>query len=112
MPQLKSSRGTQAGTTASLSCNSPGSKLISLGGDRENIVNKIYRSRSINVLKLWGRILARLTSTLNNGVLWSIIASDDFKKTDTTKQDVPEAIDELISNTHAHLTAVSQYRLT
>ncbi len=74
------------------------SMLITAGGDREKIVNKMFRSRSINVLKLWGRVLARLTSTLNNGILWSVITKEDFKKTSTDLNDIPEVIDELISN--------------
>lgn len=85
------------------------SKLISLGADREKIVNKLYRSRSINVLKLWGRILARLTSKLNNGVLWSIITKEDFAKTNTNENDIKEAIDELIANIPEAKTAVIFY---
>ncbi len=88
------------------------SKLITLGADREKIVNKIFRSRSINVLKLWGRVLARLTSTLNNGVLWSVITKEDFKKTSTTLNDIPEVIDELISNIPEAKIVVIFYELS
>lgn len=77
---------------------STSSKLIAIGADRENIVNKLYRSRSINVLKLWGRVLARMTSSLNNGLVWSMLTKADFEKTGTVKNDIPEVIDELISN--------------
>ncbi|MCK4554422.1 DHH family phosphoesterase, partial [Candidatus Parcubacteria bacterium] len=42
------------------------SQLISLGARREEIVNQFYRSRSLNVLKLWGRVLARLSSSMDN----------------------------------------------
>ena len=35
------------------------SQLLAMGAKREEIVNKLYRSRSLNVLKLWGRVLAR-----------------------------------------------------
>lgn len=74
------------------------SELISRGARREEIVNKLYRSRSINVLKLWGRILARLKSDLNNQLVWSVLTRNDFEKTTTHQSDLGEVIDELIVN--------------
>lgn len=74
------------------------SELISLGARREEIVNKLYRSRSINVLKLWGRVLARLKGELNDELIWSVLSKNDFEKTATTKKDLSEVIDELIIN--------------
>lgn len=77
---------------------SASSELISIGARREEIVNKLYRSRSINVLKLWGRVLARLTGELNNELVWSVLSNNDFEKTATSKKDLSEVIDELIIN--------------
>ncbi|MEA3398616.1 MAG: DHH family phosphoesterase [Patescibacteria group bacterium] len=77
---------------------SSASQLISMGARREEIVNALYRSRALNVLKLWGRILARLASDLNNKLVWSILTKSDFEKTGTTKNDLSEVIDELIIN--------------
>jgi nanoRNase/pAp phosphatase (c-di-AMP/oligoRNAs hydrolase) len=77
---------------------SAASKLISAGGQREEIVNKLYRSRTLNVLKLWGRVLARLTSDFNDKMVWSVLTGSDFQKTSTNEEDLPEVIDELIVN--------------
>lgn len=74
------------------------SQLISMGARREDIVNQLYRSRSLNVLKLWGRVLARLASDLNNKLVWSVLTQVDFDKTGTTENDLSEVIDELIIN--------------
>jgi nanoRNase/pAp phosphatase (c-di-AMP/oligoRNAs hydrolase) len=74
------------------------SQLISMGARREEIVNQLYRSRSLNVLKLWGRVLARLTSDLENKLVWSVLADIDFSKTNTGENDLNEVIDELIIN--------------
>jgi len=49
------------------------SELISMGAKREEIVTRLYRSRSINVLKLWGRVLARLKSDMQNQLVWSVL---------------------------------------
>jgi len=74
------------------------SKLISIGARREEVVNNFYRSRPLNVLKLWGRVLARLTSMLDNKLICSIITIADFSKTDSKEEDLRDVIDELIIN--------------
>lgn len=84
---------TQNITPRSLSASA---QLISMGARREEIVNFLYRSRPLNVLKLWGRVLARLTSDLNNSFVWSVLSCADFNKTNTCEDDLNEVIDELI----------------
>ncbi len=74
------------------------SQLIAMGGRREEIVNHLYRSRTINILKLWGRVLARLMSSHDNSLVWSVLTTLDFQKTTTTDADLTEIIDELIIN--------------
>ena len=72
--------------------------LISLGARRDEIITHLYRSRSLNVLKLWGRVLARLNSSLNDSLIWSILGHSDFLKTASREEDLQEVIDELIVN--------------
>jgi len=86
---------TQNITPSSLSASA---QLISMGARREEIVNHLYRSRPLNVLKLWGRVLARLTSALDNSLIWSVLSTVDFTKTEADEDDLNEVIDELIIN--------------
>jgi phosphoesterase RecJ-like protein len=72
------------------------SQLMTLGGRREEIVNHLYRSRSLNILKLWGRVLARLLSAMDNQLVWSTLSTTDFLKTNSTEHDLTDVIDELI----------------
>jgi len=74
------------------------SKLISFGARREEIVKNIYQSRSINALRLWGRVLARLSSSLNDQLIWSALNEADFSRTNAAEDDLEEVIDELIAN--------------
>lgn len=74
------------------------SQLISMGGRREEIVNHLYRSRGLNVLKLWGIALARLSGKENDKLIWSILENSDFTKTGTNPNDLDEVIDELMIN--------------
>jgi len=72
------------------------SQLMSLGARREEIVNHLYRSKNLNVLKLWGRVLARLTGALDNKLIWSTLSAADFIKTGSREKDLTDVIDELI----------------
>lgn len=74
------------------------SQLVSIGGRREEIVNQLYRSRNLNVLKLWGRVLSHLSSTLDNKLIWSTLNCNDFTKTNCEEKDLTDVIDELIIN--------------
>lgn len=47
------------------------SKLISAGARREEIVENLYRSRSLSSLKVWGQILTSLKSDKSNEITWS-----------------------------------------
>ncbi len=74
------------------------SKLIFKEARREEIINKLYRSRNINVFKLWGKVLSRLSASKNNQIIWSSVTVKDFLKTGTDKNDLSGIVDELISN--------------
>ena len=74
------------------------SELITMGGRREEIINSLYRSRKLNVLKLWGRALTGLKETPDGRLVWSQISSVDFTETKTDATHLTDIIDELIIN--------------
>ena len=88
------------------------SSLISREARREEIVNKLYRSRGIGVLKLWGIILSRLTYAKNGQIIWSSVTNNDFIKTDTSKSDLNDIIDELIANIPEAKVIIIFYEIT
>ncbi len=88
------------------------SSLISKDARREEIVNKLYRSRGIGVLKLWGIILSRLTYAKNGQIIWSAVTNNDFIKTDTSKSDLNDIIDELIANIPEAKVIIIFYEIT
>ncbi len=73
------------------------SQLITLGARREEIVNYLYRSRSIASLKLWGKILNNLKSEKNNELLWSQFKFQDIPSADININNLNEVVDELIA---------------
>jgi phosphoesterase RecJ-like protein len=74
------------------------SKLISLGGRREEIIDKLYHSRNFKTLKLWGKVLNNLNTSLNGQIVWSILKREDFKDSEALEDSLLDIIDELIIN--------------
>ncbi len=72
------------------------SDLIEIGAKREEIVSNLYRSRSLNTLKLWGRVLNNLKSAENNSIVWATLFKNDFKETKANEDNLQDIIDELI----------------
>ncbi len=75
------------------------SHLITSGARREEIVNNLYRTKSIATLRLWGRVLARLKSELDNRLVWSLVPAEDFIKAEAQEEDLKGIADELIVDT-------------
>jgi phosphoesterase RecJ-like protein len=74
-------------------------ELMAAGAKREEIVKSLYRTRSVAVLKLWGRALARLKHDAANRIAWTVLVRQDFIHAGAGEECLPEVIDELIMNT-------------
>lgn len=71
------------------------SKLIKLGGRREEIVNNLHKNRRINDLKLWGKILQRLS--VKNKFAWTILQSSELENVEIDTDSLKDLVDELMS---------------
>ena len=67
------------------------SKLIELGADREQVIESLYQTKSISLLRIWGQILSELNYDEENKIAWSAL------KTDDDELEVDDLIEELIS---------------
>ncbi len=88
------------------------SNLLQTGVDIAEINKILYHNKSINTLKLWGRILARLKEHENLKLIYSVVSYDDFLKTNTDPSDIPEIIDEFMT-THSNsnlMMVIWQYK--
>lgn len=73
------------------------SQLIAMGAKREDIVNGLWRTRSIGTLKLWGRALTRLQEDRNLGLVWTALSHKDFLEAGTSADTLEDVIDELLA---------------
>lgn len=87
------------------------SKLIAAGARREDIVRNLYKTRTIQTLRLWGRTLARLKVDADTKIVWSLLSQQDFLHAGAEEQDLPDVIDELIASSPSAKTVVLIYEM-
>jgi phosphoesterase RecJ-like protein len=74
------------------------SQLIAAGARRDDIIQHLYRTRSLTTLKLWGRALARLKYDTAAKFAWTLLVRQDFVHAGAGEESLPDVIDELITN--------------
>lgn len=82
------------------------SQLIIAGADRDMIIDTLYRTKNINTLKNWGRVLSRLSKEGN--IIVSFLKHDEF---DNLPQDFKEMVKDLILSTPGAQVACIFYQV-
>ncbi|MBT3412723.1 MAG: hypothetical protein HOJ15_00060 [Candidatus Jacksonbacteria bacterium] len=75
------------------------SQLMALGAKREDIVGGLFQNKSLSVLKLWGRALARIKLDEEHNIYWSLLAKNDFDKSESSEKEVDGVMREFTSHT-------------
>ncbi|MDD2753295.1 MAG: hypothetical protein PHT44_01675 [Candidatus Portnoybacteria bacterium] len=71
------------------------SLLIIKGAEQETIVKNLYKTKPLNCLKLWGRLLGRLEFDDREKIAWIFAQREDFIATGTSAKDLPFVLDEI-----------------
>jgi phosphoesterase RecJ-like protein len=74
------------------------SELVALGGRQQEVVKNIFKTKSLPLLKLWGRALARLKLIENLPVVYAPLSLMDFEKADAGSAEILPALKELVDN--------------
>lgn len=74
------------------------SQLITQGGKHHDIIRELYKTKSIALLKLWGRALARLKEIKDMAMVYSLVNFSDIEKTSATTDDVAGVMKELVAS--------------
>lgn len=72
--------------------------LIGKKANHQEIVRYLYKTKPLEILQLWGRMMARLKHDEECKILWSLISKEDFAVTNTTPQSLARTLDELVLN--------------
>ncbi|MBT3210535.1 MAG: hypothetical protein HN345_00830, partial [Planctomycetaceae bacterium] len=83
------------------------SNLIAQGARRDEIVQQLYKTRTVETLRLWGRALARLKSDKKHGLVSTMLTRQDFVHAGTDEGALETIIEELITSTpEAQIAAI------
>lgn len=69
--------------------------LINRGGDQQQVIQYFYKTKSLGFLKLWGRILHELSWDKEKKLIQGRIRQNDFQKTNTTSEHIPQIFEEI-----------------
>ncbi len=75
---------------------STSSMLIEIGADRENIIKNLYRTKTINSLKIWGKVLSNMKYK-DSGILWSYLIEDEKNSDNISNFKFSDIFNELVS---------------
>jgi nanoRNase/pAp phosphatase (c-di-AMP/oligoRNAs hydrolase) len=78
-------------------------ELVALGGRQQEIVKNIFKTKSLPLLKLWGRALARM-KTVGETAVYSTLNFTDFEKAESSEAEVLPVLKEFLDN-------ISGYRM-
>lgn len=74
------------------------SKLIGMGAKREEIINQLYRSRPLSVLKSWGKVLNNLQTDADKKLIWSLLSGPEAAALTDENIDLSDVVEEIITS--------------
>lgn len=72
--------------------------LMTKGADQQIIVRYLYKTQSFHLLKLWGRVMAKLHWEDDLKFMWAPIFLDDFVQSRSSMKDVPLILEKIREN--------------
>jgi phosphoesterase RecJ-like protein len=73
-------------------------QMLAAGARQQEIIQNLYKTRPLNTLKLWGKVLSRIEYDKEHRLVWSTITQDDFKETGASVEEIHSVMDELLAN--------------
>jgi len=70
-------------------------QMVAAGARQQEIIQKIFKTKQLSTLKLWGKILSKVIKEKENFV-WSYVDKDDFESCGALENETQGVIDELL----------------
>lgn len=71
-------------------------QLVAAGGKQQEIVKNLYKTKSVETLKLWGAILSNVKEDKLHRFIWSEVSKTNFEEAGADESAVSGVIDELL----------------
>ncbi|KKP90046.1 MAG: Phosphoesterase RecJ domain protein [Candidatus Moranbacteria bacterium GW2011_GWC2_37_73] len=75
-----------------------GAMLMTKGADQQKIIRYLYKTQPLHLLKLWGRVMARLYWEDEISLAWAPVFLEDFVQSRSKPSDVPFILDKIKEN--------------
>ena len=74
-------------------------QLLAAGGRLQEIIQNLYKAKSMKALKLWGKILSNVQKDSEYRIVWSKVGFKDFDESGASLEEAREVMDEMLANT-------------
>ena len=71
-------------------------QLVASGARQQDIIKKIYKTKPLSTLRLWGRALSNLRDEKNYSFVWTQLTKNDFLEVGASESESSGVIDELL----------------
>jgi nanoRNase/pAp phosphatase (c-di-AMP/oligoRNAs hydrolase) len=79
--------------------------LIDLGADQQEIIRHLYKTQPFHILKLLGRVLAKLRLAEKENLVWAMISLEDFVQSRSGPKDMAVVLEKV----RAHYSSASHF---
>lgn len=76
-------------------------QLVAAGGQQQEIVKNLFKTKSFSTLKLWGKVLSSLHEEKDYRFVWSKVYAADFEENNADFHETSGVIDELLKTAPA-----------
>jgi phosphoesterase RecJ-like protein len=73
-------------------------QLVAAGARQQEIIDKIFRTKPLATLKLWGKALSKLEEESEYHFAWSAVTAEDAREAGAEPKDVHDVVDELLKS--------------
>lgn len=74
------------------------SGLMEKGADQQEIIRWLYKTHPLHILKLWGRIMAKLNWEPESSLVWSEVTIEDFIQSRSNVDDLSSILENIQEN--------------
>lgn len=73
-------------------------QMVGFGARQQEIIKNLYKTKSLSLLQLWGRVLSRVQSDREHRIVWASANLEDLSQTGASAQDFAGLADEFLSS--------------
>lgn len=74
------------------------SRLMDRGIDQQKIIRSLYKTQPLNLLKLWGRVMAGLRWNEHLKLIWALVSIEDLVQSRAKTEDLPIILEKIRGN--------------